>query len=264
LTQDYLVLQNEFSFDRLFCDVLAGSNFSIYYNAYFSDDPIFNHAAIASSILDSEEYSSIEIDSIIDAIVTKTKSVDVPASIYVERFWKNARSLEGDAIESGFRIIGQMEVLTKGVEKPSEEDCDIDVYQTKDIDAWNRAFVKSFDIPPGWLPELERRLRMFVCDRSTILMIAKEKNLEEPSGCLLLHVDPQDHLGVYCVGTIPERRSHGVAKSMMVKAEEFAFENKCDRILLQTLKSDGVAPMYLKMGFAIDFERDVLQLEQMA
>ena len=47
---------------------------------------------------------------------------------------------------------------------------------------------------------------MLLDDESTILMIAREKNLIEPSGCLLLHIDPRITLGVYCVGTIPERR----------------------------------------------------------
>ncbi len=258
------MLQNEFSFDRLFCDVIVESNFSIYYNAHFSDDPIFNHAAISSSILDSDEYSSIEIAAILDSIVTKTDSVRVPASIYVERFWKNARRFEGDSIDYGFRIIEQMEVLTKGVERPPEEDTDIRVERTKDINTWNKTFVKSFGIPPSWLSELERRTRMLLDDESTILMIAREKNLIEPSGCLLLHIDPRDHLGVYCVGTIPERRSHGVAKSMMITTQEYAFQNKCRTILLQTLKSDGVTPMYLKMGFAIDFQRDVLQFQRTA
>jgi GNAT superfamily N-acetyltransferase len=258
------VLQNEFSFDRLFCDVLVGTNYSLYYNAHFSDDPIFNHATISNSILESNEYSSKETASIIDAVVTNTGQVKVPASIYVERFWKNARSLERDAIDSGFRIIEQMEVLTKKVETPSEEHVDIKVEQTKDVDAWNRAFVKSFGIPPGWLSELERRVRMSLDNRSTILIIAKEKNLMEASGCLLMHIDPKDHLGVYCVGTIPERRSHGVARSMMAKAQEYASKNNCTTMLLQTLKSDGVTPMYLKMGFDLIFERDVLQLQKAA
>ncbi|HXQ92630.1 MAG TPA: GNAT family N-acetyltransferase [Nitrososphaerales archaeon] len=261
MTQSNPVLQNEFSFDRLFCEVLEGSNYSLYYNSHFSDDPIFNHAAISNYILDSDEYSSIEIASIIDAIIISTENVKVPASIYVERFWKNARKIEGDAIDSGFRIIEQMEVMTKKVEPPAEECGDIKVDQTRDVDAWNKAFVKSFAIPPGWLPELERRVRISLDDRSTILIMAKEKNLIEPSGCLLMHIDPQDHLGVYCVGTIPERRSHGVAKAMMAKAQGYAFENSCKRILLQTLKSDGVTPMYLNMGFDIAFERDVLQLQ---
>jgi GNAT superfamily N-acetyltransferase len=262
LTHNNPVLQNEFSFDRLFCDVLVGTNYSLYYNAHFSDYPIFNHAAISNSVLDSDEYSSIEMASIIDSVVSNTENVKVPASIYVERFWKNARQLERDAIDSGFRIIEQMEVLAKKVEPPSEVHGDIKVDQTRDVDAWNKTFVKSFGIPPEWLSELERRVRMSLDDRATILIIAKEKNLTEPSGCLLMHIDPKDYLGVYCVGTIPERRSRGVARSMMAKAQVYAFEKNCTTMLLQTLKSDGVTPMYSKMGFDLAFERDVLQLQK--
>ena len=162
LIQSGPVLQNEFSFDRLFCDVIVESNFSIYYNAHFSDDPIFNHAAISSSILDSDEYSSIEIAAILDSIVTKTDSVRVPASIYVERFWKNARRFEGDSIDYGFRIIEQMEVLTKGVERPPEEDTDIELSGLKTSIPGTGPLSSHLEFLPAGFPNLKGERECFL------------------------------------------------------------------------------------------------------
>ena len=254
------LLQNEASFDRLFCDVLTRDKFSIFFNYYFSDDPIFNHANFSGTILESLNYNSSQVQEILKEIVNKTKDFEIPASIYMERFWKNAKNLERDAIECEFMIIEQMHILTKEVRKSTEKpDSGIEVLVTREPELWNNAFIKSFQIPKVWVPELRRRLGSAINDPSTKLLIAKEKERSEASGCLLLHNTPGDCMGVYCVGTIPERRSRGIARAMMAEAELEAERKNCDILLLQTVASDGVTPMYLRMGYEIAFERDVLQ-----
>ncbi len=201
------LLQNEASFDRLFCDVLSRDRFSIFYNHYFSDDPIFNHARFSDSVLESADYSSSEVQDLFQDIINKAKEFQIPASLYAERFWMNARSLESDAIDFGFVIIEQMHILTKGIglfEKPPGSKIEVSV--TEDIELWNSAFVKSFQIPGVWIPELRRRLESTLNDPFTKLIVARENGFSEASGCLLLHNIPKDCMGVYCVGTVPERR----------------------------------------------------------
>jgi len=183
--------------------------------------------------------------------------------LYVDRFWRNSKSLEKDAIEFGFMIIEQMHILKKATPTfTSQEDPAIEVQATEDTLLWNNAFVKSFAIPENWIKELETRLQQIINDPKTILLVAKEKGFSEASGCSLIHVDPPDCMGVYSVGTIPERRSHGVARALMAAAEIEAMQKKCDTMVLQTLASDGVAPMYFKMGYETAFERDVLQFRE--
>lgn len=139
-------------------------------------------------------------------------------------------------------------------------DRNIRVEQTKDVNAWVGAFAKSFRIPEYWIGELKKRTTQVLNDKSVVLLLATEENMDEGSGCLLFCEHPPHYLGVYCVGTIPERRSRGVAKSMLIYTESYARENGSDLVLLQTVRSDGVTPMYLKMGYTLDFERDVLQM----
>ena len=99
---------------------------------------------------------------------------------------------------------------------------------------------------------------MFSNDESTMLFLARER--DAPTGCMLLHRIPDDFLGIYCVGTLPEKRNRGIAKSLMRTAEEYAARIGSKYLTLQTVASDGVTPMYTKLGFKIEFERDVLQL----
>jgi GNAT superfamily N-acetyltransferase len=261
LTSDLApLLENEASFDELFCDVFMGNQFSVYYNTHFSEDPIFNHVFFSEWILRSENYNAAEVRTTLDEIVRKTRELDIPASLYVERAWKNARLLEQDAIEADFMIVELMHGLQKKpAPVPEDPSSDISSLITKDTDQWIRAFVKSFDIPDAWLPELKRRVGRTVANPDTVLLLAKERGIVEASGCLLMQIRPPGTSGVYCVGTIPERRSRGVARSLMSVAETVAAGRGCKIMVLQTLASDGVTPMYLKMGFETAFERDVLQ-----
>jgi hypothetical protein len=262
LSSNLSLLQNETAFDSLFCDKVDGVGFSIYYNPHFWDDPIFNHVIFSSSVLDSENFNSLELDSSFEEIIERTRKIQIPATLYVDRFWRNSKSLEKNVIDFGFMIIEQMHILKKAVRNPESVEATIEVTGTEDTNLWKNAFVKSFGIPETWIKELEGRLEQIVKDRKTILLVAMEKGFSEASGCSLIHIDPADCMGVYCVGTIPERRSHGVARALMVATEIEALERKCHTLVLQTLASDGVAPMYFKMGYDTAFERDVLQFRE--
>jgi GNAT superfamily N-acetyltransferase len=254
------LLQNEAAFGNLFCDVISGKDFSLYYNSNFWDDPIFNHATFSGSLLDSGNYSSSEAETTFKEIIEEARRIGVPASLFQDRFWKNSKSLEKDAIDFGFLIIEQMHILKKSTQSPALEVAnEITVQSTSDVKHWNRAFIKSFAIPQNWIIELERRLARISEDPKTVLLVATEKGSPEASGCSLLHIDPVECMGVYSVGTVPERRGHGVARALMATAEIEAKNRNCEAIVLQTIASDGVAPMYLKMGYETVFERDVLQ-----
>jgi GNAT superfamily N-acetyltransferase len=66
-------------------------------------------------------------------------------------------------------------------------------------------------------------------------------------------------MGVYCVGTLPQKRGRGIARSMLQRSEVIAQSEGCKIMTLQTIESDNVTPMYLKLGYAMEFERNVLQ-----
>lgn len=255
------LLQNESLFDRQFCDVVSEGNFSIFYNSHFSDDPIFNHVRYSDSVLEKEAYNSSGTFDSLEEIVNEVRKLGVPVTIYAERFWKNSRNLAKDAIDFGFVIIERMHVLSKKPEPfAASGRSDLRAEITRNSELWSRAFVASFGIPDSWIPELNRRLSKLVNDPKAALLVAFEPGEDEASGCLLFQTGPEACLGVYCVGTVPEKRSRGIARFLMAKVEEEAIRRRCASMTLQTLESDSVTPMYLDMGFTTAFERDVFGL----
>jgi len=256
------MLENERSFDELFSEAYTAEDFVLYYNSSFSDDPIFNHAVISDDILDAEESSEEKIAAILEKVREKAKNFEVPASIFVDEFRKVASRLEKVGIEMGYRIFEKMEILSKDLDLvgPLSDNPDILVSESSDFETWNDVFVRSFGITESWFGELQKRVKVLTRDPRTVLLLAREKNSSiKASGCLLLHFFPPECGGVYSVGTLPERRGHGVAKALMDTAEYFAKQKGSSFVTLQTVTSDGVRPMYLKRGYSLDFERVILQ-----
>ena len=256
------MLSNERSFDRLFCNVSSSNRFDLYYNQRFSDDPVFNHVVIDDSILESIDGLDEEsLHTLLYEVKSEAIRRDVPPTIFVERFWKVSQRLEKGAIEDGYVIGGLMDILSKEVRIDSDDvskDQNSDVIETKDVGLWNEIFMRSYSINPAWESELIRREQSFSNDRNTLLFLARERG--EACGCLLLHKFPSDFVGIYCLGTLPEKRNHGIAKALMKTAEGYAARSGSKHLTLQTVARDGVTPMYEKMGFKVEFLRDVLQL----
>ena len=65
------MLLNERSFDKLFCDVSSTNRFDLYYNQNFADDPVFNHAVVDDSILESideQDRDSLSVSAVRDKV----------------------------------------------------------------------------------------------------------------------------------------------------------------------------------------------------
>lgn len=249
------LLSNERSFDRLFCDVVAFDGFDLYYNETFFEDPVFNHVVLNSQYLESKK-SEDELYDLFSKIKAEASSKEVPATIFAENFWERTVDLERAAIDFGYFLSGRMKILSKEVKaKPPEST--IEVYETRDIRLWNEVFMRAYSIGEGWRKELLRRERMF--PENTRLFLAREPGSESPSGCILVHAE-EEIVGIYCVGTVPERRHRGIAAAMLSKVETLSYQEGKRNLTLQTIESDGVTPMYLKLGYLLEFDRDVLKL----
>lgn len=254
------MIANERSFDRLFCDVICYDRICTYYNMSFSDDPIFNHIVLDDS-LSSVEYSDFAYDQVLSDSVLAATQLKIPVSIFVDKFHSWAERFEQIAIDREFRIGERMNVFSKVVAEtlPTVSDF-VKIVITKDFELWNDIFIQSYGIPDSWKEGLLTRERAFLDDPRTTLILAEEPEVEvEVSGCLLLHLEPKDWMGVYCVGTLQERRHKGIARRMMLAAEKIAYEKGCRFLTLQTVVGDGVTPMYQQIGYRIEFERDILQ-----
>ena len=264
------LLANERSFDGLFCDSLElEEKGTLFFNRSFPDDPVFNHVKVSTRLLTVESIELESFDRLFQLLRNATKDLSLStASIFLEEFWPNAARFQRSAIDNGFRVHEQMKTLSKklGQESRSERigKGRIHVFETNDVESWNDIFMRSYLIPNSWGDELLRRERGFLKrnEGTTKLLAASERESEDASrakGCLLLNENPKGIMGVYCVGTLPEARGRGIARSMLDHSEEIGKHRGCELMTLQTVVSDNVTPMYFKLGYELDFERNILQ-----
>jgi ribosomal protein S18 acetylase RimI-like enzyme len=252
------MLVNERSFDRLFCDLYEASSFDLYFNESFKDDPVFNHVVIRDSILSSSNNENLEQTSmLLHEIKTEALRRNFSPTLFVEDFWRKSQFLQKVAVEDEYFVGGFMEILSKVVKNLPESRSKTIVEGSIDFKLWNQIFVNSYSIPHTWEGELLRREKLFSTFRDTKLFIARNPQ-DENVGCMLTQRMPPEYLGVYCVGTLPEMRHQGIASALITKAEKTAADLGCKYLTLQTISSDGVVPLYLKLGFKIEFRRAVL------
>lgn len=266
----YDLLRNERGFHRLFSDQAEYDQFSLYYNDIFVEDPIFNHFVLENSLLEDSASDRSKLESVIENIRSVARSTYLGTTIFIEDFWPGTSRFEKTAVEAGYAIADRMEVLCKPVHEAEKDEErrmsnreQFVVSATEDYEAWNEAFMASYMIPPSWHDELLKRERLLVQSETekkrVKLIIAKENSQDSlPIGCLLTFNEPHEFLGIYSVGTIPEMRGRGIARKMLVLAEELAIGVGCIYLTLQTLTSDHVSGMYKKLGYRTEFERDIL------
>ena len=253
------MLLNERSFDRLFCDTYETSKFDLFFNESFKSDPVFNHAVINDSFLASIDSENVEQNTrLLQEINTEAHSHNFSPTIFVEDFWQKSQSFQKVAVEEEYFVGGFMEILSMAVKNFPESTKKTTVEEGVNFKLWNQIFMSSYSIPPYWEDELVRREELFSTLHETKLFIARNPQ-NKMAGCMLTHRMPSDYLGIYCVGTLPEMRHQGVASALIAEAARIAADNGCRYLTLQTITADGVVPLYLKLGFNIEFRRVVLQ-----
>ena len=122
-------------------------------------------------------------------------------------------------------------------------------------ETWTRAYLRAFygdeDLSDVVTPIVTRLLG----SRGVTLFESRVKG--ETAGVLALF---RTHGigGVYCVGTVPEFRSMGIATGLLAKAREAA-EGERRKLVLQSLASDGSMALYMKRGFEVMYSKHVLE-----
>jgi GNAT superfamily N-acetyltransferase len=254
------LIQNEQEFHKLFSSFRNYSRVSLYYNKVFSDDPVFNHFVVDGEFLNDESVSEELIENTVEEIKNISSDIGFRTTVFSEQIYRKTSMFEKIATSQGYRITEQMEILSKKLESNNvlQANAAIEVTKTKDFEAWNDLFMRSFSIPISWKDELLKRGGQILTDSRATFLLAKEQGAELPQGCLLAFEVPKGLMGVYGVGTDQRWRGRGIARAMMAFVENHARDAGCQFMTLQTVTSDGVSPMYKKMGYSTEFDRNIL------
>lgn len=206
--------------------------FSMDYPEYF-----FNHGGFL-------KVTGRSVD-LVEVMETKFAKRDVAPSIFVQSDSLDSRLLQAFT-KKGYRIADQMSVME--LETPSFETNTklvAEVATADNLSQWAnvylRAFYGSTELIDVVLATLERVSR----NKDATLVLAGLN--EEPVGGLALFRSP-GVVGVYCVGTIPEARGEHVASTLLAFANTLAVAEK-RKLILQTILSDSVESLYVKLGF---------------
>lgn len=145
-----------------------------------------------------------------------------------------------------YRIADQMSVME--METPSlglNRELVLTMGSGVELVPWAEVYLKSFYGDLELLDRVMDVLKRVSANKETSLVLA---HLEKrPVGALALHRN-EGMMGTYCVGTVPDARGKRVASTMLDFANKLAV-NEGRRFILQTILSDSVEPLYVKLGF---------------
>jgi len=118
----------------------------------------------------------------------------------------------------------------------------------KEIDLWASIFCEAYDCKE-WKSAVDLVLKN---SQSSVEYYVDNSY----SSCMALY-EKNSILGLYCLGTIPDKRRQGIAKSLIDFALSEVKSRGLDFLLLETYGKDNLMNFYSKLGFDTVYEKTV-------
>jgi N-acetylglutamate synthase-like GNAT family acetyltransferase len=145
-----------------------------------------------------------------------------------------------------YRITDQMSVME--VESPSfktNPNLTIEMGIDDKLESWADVYLSAFYGSNELIDPVLAILKRISKNKEVSLVLASKDR--KPAGCLALFRS-QTMLGVYCVGAVPSMRDAHVASTILDFSNKLA-KSEGRRLILQTMLSDSVELLYVKLGF---------------
>ena len=156
----------------------------------------------------------------------------------------------------GYHIADRMSVME--MRKPSfqvNSEISVEVIKPVDVKKWCEAYLWSFYGDLELLsPTLEVVRKSMESRNVSFVSALHERSIV---GTLAMYKS-REIVGIYCVGTMPSFRKMGVANTVMRFASDISKEAGATMIL-QTMLSDNVERLYLKMGLVERYGKEVYE-----
>ena len=220
----------------------------IFYNQYFSEDPLYNHAT-------KIELKNGDILDVIKKVSNFFNKKKINPCFYVPKYEKSGTFLKLLTIND-FKLYDEMIFLELARSTTNLENDRIKIISMNEEMSivWSNVFFEAFKIPDSWHTEVIKIVKKIASQENTILLLAYLD--DQPVGVCALY--SKDSIGgLYCLGTIPSHRNKGVASALIKKAiaRSKLIGNKT--LCLQTLDQDRLENFYWSRGFRKIFKRDI-------
>ena len=150
--------------------------------------------------------------------------------------------------KKGFRFYDTQYVLKKS-NNSNLEYLPMHHIAKKDSLLWAEIFCKSYDCL-DWIDEVNTIVR------NSVLEVEYLVDSEYNASCVALY-EKNSILGLYCLGTVPEQRKKGLAKSLINYALNKVKTKNLDFLMLETYQMDDLLKFYSQMGFEKIYEKKI-------
>ena len=121
--------------------------------------------------------------------------------------------------------------------------------EKKDSILWADIFCKSYDCS-DWIDEVDNIVK------DSISQVEYLVDAEHNASCVALY-EKNSILGLYCLGTLPEKRKKGLAKLLINHALNKVKIKNLDFLMLETYQRDDLLGFYSKLGFEKLYEKKI-------
>ena len=160
----------------------------------------------------------------------------------------NNQKLEELLLIKNFKFYDTQYVLKKSA-LPDNKNFLVHQIGKKDSFLWADIFCKSYDCY-DWVNEVNSIVR------DSSLQVEYLIDEKHNASCVALF-EKNSILGLYCLGTIPEKRKKGLAKLLINYALNKVKSRNLDFLMLETYHRDGLLDFYSKLGFEKVYEKKI-------
>jgi GNAT superfamily N-acetyltransferase len=160
----------------------------------------------------------------------------------------NNSHLEEFLLKKNFKFYDTQYVLKKHIISESETS-HVHHIEKKDSLLWAEVFCKSYDCYE-WIDEVNSTVR------NSFSQVEYLVDAEHNASCVALY-EKNSILGLYCLGTLPEKRKKGLAKLLINYALNKVKIKNLDFLMLETYQRDDLLGFYSKLGFEKVYEKKI-------
>jgi GNAT superfamily N-acetyltransferase len=160
----------------------------------------------------------------------------------------NNPSLEEFLLKRNFKFYDTQHVLKKQTASDMETSS-VHHIEKKDLFLWADVFCKSYDCY-DWIDEVNNIVR------GSLSQVEYLVDAEHNASCVALY-EKNSILGLYCLGTLPEKRKKGLAKLLINHALNKVKIKNLDFLMLETYQRDELLGFYSKLGFEKLYEKKI-------